>query len=274
MRHITFASVISSMSDTGGEYAFYDIDANGIAELFIRYETAMDDYTKIYTYVGGATYELAEFWSRSSLEAIDNDGIIYRSGSSGAGDRSFEAYRISDDKKSLIAIGNRALGNNAGSVLGDLVWISISNGNSGNNNSMTEYTDDELIYSVFCGDISGTFSINGGNEFYFGTTSFYRDNGLLWPQGRYDFMTYVTYGIDFDYSRGESYFYADYTGNSYYNDYMEVYLEPGWRLKLYLDGSWSANYEDEFAESMMGSYRIVKNGNYYNVEMNINMMMN
>ena len=121
-----YASTMNSMRDTGGEYSFYDIDSNGIAELFIRYETAMDGYTKIYTYVEGNIYELGEFWSRSTLDAIDNEGIIYRSESNGAANHSFEAYRISDDKKSLVAVGNRVVDHYSDGVLGDLSWLPIS----------------------------------------------------------------------------------------------------------------------------------------------------
>ena len=120
-----YASTMNSMRDTNGEYAFYDIDSNGIAELFIRYETAMDGYTKIYTYVDGNIYELVEFWSRSTLDAIDNEGIIYRSGSNGAANYSFEAFRISDDKKSLVAVGNGEMDHSSDSVLGSLSWLPI-----------------------------------------------------------------------------------------------------------------------------------------------------
>jgi len=149
-----FVSVIGSFGDYRGEYAFYDIDGNGVDEMIISYDTDMDSITKIYTYTDGMIYELGEFWSRSRLTAIDKNGTIYRSESNDAANSSFDAYCITSDCKSLAILeiweadyntnvfthtinggknivseqeynmASSLYDNNRG-ILGDLVWLPI-----------------------------------------------------------------------------------------------------------------------------------------------------
>ena len=100
----TYASVIDSVGGLTGDYAFYDIDGNGIDELIMRYEVLYDEYTYIYTYVDGVAYKIGEYWSRNSLAAIDDEGIIYSDGSNSAASSTIEAQRISDSKTSLVTV--------------------------------------------------------------------------------------------------------------------------------------------------------------------------
>ena len=99
-----YASVIGGLSRDDGEYAFYDIDGDGIAELFTLNKTSAEEYTIIYSYVDGVVHELAGFWSRYFIASINADGTIYTCGSSGAAYHTIEALRVSDDKKSLVIV--------------------------------------------------------------------------------------------------------------------------------------------------------------------------
>ena len=99
-----YASVFDSVGYVIGDYAFYDIDGNGIDELIIRYLAFYDEYTYIYTYFDSVVYKIGEYWSRNRLVAIDDEGIIYSEGSNGAESSSIEAQRISDNNISLMTV--------------------------------------------------------------------------------------------------------------------------------------------------------------------------
>ena len=158
------------------EYAFYDIDSNGIVELLIRYESDMYREEKIYTYVDGTIYKIGEFWDRNRLASIDNDGVIYNPGSSGAALNSITTYRISDDKTSLDTIDywvadfdnndftHTSNGeeksiteqefsdtfdmiSNDDGILGDLVWLPLYP-NSSSGATQSEYLDDVFYKGI------------------------------------------------------------------------------------------------------------------------------
>jgi hypothetical protein len=96
-----YAPIINSLSAYAGEYVFYDIDGNGIAELIISYEKQMDNFTEIYSYVDDNICEIGKYWSRSYLAAIDDEGVIYRISFNGAEETTIEASRLSDEKTHL-----------------------------------------------------------------------------------------------------------------------------------------------------------------------------
>jgi len=85
------------------EYAFHDIDSNGIAELILRYEKYWIDGFAIYTYADGKIHKLGDYWPASELHAVDNDGFIY-SNKDRRTDSLFEAIRISDEKAEFITV--------------------------------------------------------------------------------------------------------------------------------------------------------------------------
>ena len=99
-----YAYIIVTMSGEVGDYAFYDIDGNGTPEMILRYETPMENYVNIYSYVDGSIVLIGEFWSRSRLVSIGTHGRIYRSGSNGAAHSVYEASQIADDNRSLVVI--------------------------------------------------------------------------------------------------------------------------------------------------------------------------
>ena len=86
------------------EYAIYDIDGNGVAELLVRHPVLGDEETKIYTYANGSAHEIGKFWSRSSLVSIDVQGNLYRTWSQGAAHSGCDILRLSDDRLSLIVV--------------------------------------------------------------------------------------------------------------------------------------------------------------------------
>ena len=85
------------------DYAFYDINSDGVDELLIRYSDRLDEYIHLYTYANGKTNKIGEFWSRSRL-SLDQSGNLYNEGSSGAANSSYHIMRISADGTSLVTI--------------------------------------------------------------------------------------------------------------------------------------------------------------------------
>jgi tetratricopeptide (TPR) repeat protein len=60
------------------EYSFYDIDGNGVAELFILIHGSWDGYLLVYAFAGGSTHLVSLHWSRAWLYHIDEQVYVYK----------------------------------------------------------------------------------------------------------------------------------------------------------------------------------------------------
>ncbi len=87
------------------EYALYDVDQNGIDELFVRYRP--EDYEEfedmtLYTYANGEACYINEFSARFEL-LLNGDGNLYTRGSESADNYIMDRSTISDDGTEMIA---------------------------------------------------------------------------------------------------------------------------------------------------------------------------
>lgn len=92
----------------GIEYAFYDVDGNGVEELFIM-DTNEDSSVwdnrilLMYSLLDGKPVLVIDGWARNRYYLL-NDGTFYNEGSSGAAYTTFATYRMAKDGVSLEVI--------------------------------------------------------------------------------------------------------------------------------------------------------------------------
>ena len=288
------------------EYAFYDIDSSGIVELIVNYVEYSGPYTTIYSYVEGAIYMLGTVGPRSWIDAIDNKGYIYSSGSNSAFSGGAETRRISDDKKSFITIelwsydfdsgiteytspngvtreyaDNESnypqypfwgTGSGVVDLLSDLAWtpIYLDSGSNALQPNRPNMYDEEFFQDIFIGNLSGTFSIEGSASYNmpWAYISFFRNSGFLIPDSDHFLIRFksVKYGAEYDYN-GKLCFRAYYTGDYTGNpEYRESAYVDPY-IELLIYSDGNWHFSYDDEMNMWGSYRVTESNGYYTVEM-------
>lgn len=87
-------------------YYIFDLNDDGVKEIFIKGVFPYDTYKWLYALDGGEPVKIGEYWSRNDYTDIYSGGYIYGSGSNGASDDVDYIEQMVPGSNALIAIVN------------------------------------------------------------------------------------------------------------------------------------------------------------------------